>query len=504
MSRLLHRKVALGAFIALIVLSALVALPLINSHFTSHAADSGRWTIRGHLVPAVRGRHALARSPDQAQALDLSIGLTLRNQSTLTQLIAAQNNPHSGLYHQYLSTREFQARFSPTQATVNQVTSWLRSQGLVIHLVAANHLLIDASGSVATVEAAFQTTLASYQVHGRTVYAPTTEPSVPDALTGLIVNISGLNDVGVRTHGPVIHTQSGDAQPHIGSGPGGSYAPSDLRTAYDMNSLISSANGTGQTVAIFELDGYKASDINSYLSYYGLGSAKYSNVLVDGATNTAGAGAIEVELDMEVVSAIAPGATQKIYIGPNTDTGVNDTYNKIVTDNIAKVTSSSWGLCELYSGTSELQTLDNIFQQGAAQGQSFFSASGDAGAYDCGDTNLAVDSPADDPHVVGVGGTHLYTDSYDGSWNDDWTWRDGSNDPSHDPLGVGSGGGISGYFAQPSYQTGPGVINSYSNGMREVPDVSADADPSSGYSVYCTVAASGCLPTSPWYMVGGT
>src|SRR5689334_10110674 len=258
MSRLLHRKVALGAFIALIVLSALVALPLINSHFTSHAADSGRWTIRGHLVPAVRGRHALARSPDQAQALDLSIGLTLRNQSTLTQLIAAQNNPHSGLYHQYLSTREFQARFSPTQATVNQVTAWLRSQGLVVHSVAANHLLIDASGSVATVEAAFQTTLASYQVNGRTVYAPTTEPSVPDTLSGLIVNIAGLDDVGVYTHAPIIQNRSRATRPRVGSGPGGGYTPSELRTAYDMNSVISAnhADGTGQTVAIFELDGY--------------------------------------------------------------------------------------------------------------------------------------------------------------------------------------------------------------------------------------------------------
>ncbi len=456
MTRPLRRKVAIGAVIALTILSALVALPLVNAHFTSQAA-SGRWTIHGHLVPAVRGRHALAQHPDNAQALDLSISLSLRNQSGLTQLIAAQNNPHSGQYHQYLSTREFQARFSPTQATVNQVTSWLRSQGLVVHSVAANHLLIDASGSIATIEAAFQTTLASYQVNGRTVYAPTTEPSVPDSLTGMIVNISGLNDVGVRTHGPVIQNQSGGARPHAGSGPGGSYTPSDLRTAYDMNSLISSANGAGQTVAIFELDGYIPGDVNTYLSAYSLGSAKYSNVLVDGATNTAGQGAIEVELDMEVVSAVAPGATQKIYIGPNTDTGVNDTYNKIVTDNIAKVTSTSWGLCEYYSGTSELQTLDNIFQQGAAQGQAFFAASGDAGAYDCGTTSLAVDSPASDPNVVGVGGTSLQTGP-SGAYGGETVWSD-VTDTSRGPEGAGGGGGLSAYFAKPSYQTGPGTTN---------------------------------------------
>src|SRR5690242_8648681 len=255
MNRLLQRKVAIGALIALTVLTALVALPLVNAHFTSQAA-SGRWTIRGHLVPALRGRHALAQRPDDAQALDLSISLSLRNQSGLTQLLAAQNNPHSGLYHQYLSTREFQARFSPTQTTVNQVTSWLRSQGLVVHSAAANHLVIDASGSVATVEAAFQTTLASYQVNGRTVYAPTAEPSVPDALGGMIVGIGGLDDVGVYTHAPIV--QSKAASPHINSPIGNN--PANLREFYDMDSLISSANGAGQTVALFELDGYKASD----------------------------------------------------------------------------------------------------------------------------------------------------------------------------------------------------------------------------------------------------
>ena len=495
MNRLLRRKVAIGALIALTVLTALVALPLVNAHFTSQAS-SGRWTIHGHLVPAVRGLNPLAQSPDSAQALDLSISLSLRNQSGLTQLIAAQNNSHSGQYHQYLSTREFQGRFSPTQTIVNQVTAWLRSQGLVVHSVAANHLLIDASGSVATVEAAFQTTLASYQVNGRTVYAPTIEPSVPNALTGIIVGISGLDDVGVYTHAPIV--QSKTVSPHINSPIGND--PASLREFYDMDSLISSANGTGQTLALFELDGYKASDVNAYLSHYNLGSAKYSNVLVDGATNIAGPGAIEVELDMEVASAISPGATQKVYIGPNTAQGVIDTYNKIVTDNVAKVTTTSWGLCEYNSGTFMLQVLDQTFQQGAAQGQAFFAASGDAGAYDCGDTTLGVDSPADDPNVVGVGGTYMEG----GLGSERETGWSNPTDTSLGPKGVGGGGGLSSYFSQPAYQTGPGVSNIYSNGMRQLPDVSASADPIDGYAIYCSVTASGCSTSTPWIMVGGT
>ena len=66
------------------------------------------------------------------------------------------------------------------------------------------------------------------------------------------------------------------------------------------------------------------------------------------------------------------------------------------------------------------------------------------------------------------------------------------------------GGGLSAHFDRPSYQVGPGVINSFSNGKREVPDVSADGDPTTGYSVYCTVVEAGCNPSVPWTSAGGT
>ncbi|GCE30246.1 hypothetical protein KDA_57300 [Dictyobacter alpinus] len=416
--------------------------------------------------------------------MQLSLSLNLRNRDALTTLIADQNNPLSQSYHHYLTPQEFLDTFGPTQQSVDDVVSYLRSQGLHVSSVSSNRTLVNASGSVANVEKAFSVTLNDYAIDGRTVYAPASDPTVPDSLGSAILNIAGLDNVAHYKHAATQVTN----QPH--TGPGGGFTPSELRTAYDVNSLISSgANGSGQTTAIFELDGYKASDVNTYLSNYGLGSGKYSNVLVDGATNTAGAGAIEVELDMEVVSAISPGATQKIYIGPNSTTGVNDTYNKIVTDNTAKVTSISWGECEANSGNSELAALDTIFAQGAAQGQAFFAASGDSGAYDCGGTTLGVDSPADDPYVVGVGGTKLTVGS-GGTYSSESAWGSGSS---------GGGGGISSYFNRPSYQTGPNLTNA----KREVPDVSADADPSSGYSVYCTVTAANCS-SSGWISVGGT
>ena len=497
----LHVAAALLAAISLIAFSP---SSVFASPVTSSAGGSGRSTIHGHLVPALRGLHPL-RATGSARTLDLSIALQLRDPAALSALIAAQNTPGSRLYHHYLTPAQFTARFAPTQATVNAVVAFLRGSGLRVRSVSPNHLLIDASGSVAKVEAAFQTNISDFSFQGRTVYAPTAEPSVPATLAGVILNVGGLDNAGVYRHAGVTPTSAAKtsvATPHAGSGPAGGMAPSDLRTAYDMNSLISSDNGAGQTVAIFELDSYTPSDINAYLNYFGLGSAKYSNVVVDGASTSPGAGAIEVELDMEVVSAIAPGATQNIYIGPNSTQGVNDTYNAIVTNDTAKVMSTSWGLCEASSGNSELAALDTIFAQGAAQGQAFFSAAGDAGAYDCGSTTLGVDSPASDPHVVGVGGTTLNTGA-GGSYSSESIWSN-SSDTSRGPMGAGGGGGLSSYFAQPSYQSGPGVSNSYSNGNREVPDVSADADPNTGYSVYCTVAAAGCSSSSPWIEVGGT
>jgi subtilase family serine protease len=480
--------IALAA-VALIVPGLLFNVSLVSARSTA-SPGSGWASIPGHLVPALKN-HSPLRASDSTRQLQLSVALNLRDTSDLNQLLQEQNDPTSVLYHQYLTPQQFASFFGPTASTVSQVTTYLRNEGLHIGSVSSNNTLINVSGSVATVEKAFHTSIADYSYNGRTVYAPTSEPAVPDALSGLILNISGLDNVAVY------HPES---LLKAAAGPGGGYTPTDLRTAYDANSLISGDSGTGQTVALFELDGYKTSDISSYLSEYSLGSAKYSNVLVDGATNTASSGAIEVELDMEVVSAIAPGANQKIYIGPNSDSGVNDTYNKIVTDDIAQVTSSSWGECESASGTSELTTLDNIFKQASAQGQAIFSAAGDAGAYDCGTTTLAVDSPSGDPNVVGVGGTTLNLGS--GSvYSSESAWSDPSG-TSEGPEGAGGGGGYSTFFAKPSYQTGTGVD---SNTFRHVPDVSADADPNTGYSIYCSVTAAGCSTGSAaWTVVGGT
>jgi subtilase family serine protease len=479
-----HHYLAFAAFVLLILVAV---ASIVFAHTSATLAVNSvqiihQQTLPGQIAPSVKGLTPL-HSTTSGKMLNLSIGLNLRNVPALDALIVAQNNPNSSSYHDYLTPLQFEQAFAPTQASIQSVTSYLQSQGVQVTAVAPNRMLIDATSSVANAERAFNVTIEDFSLHGRYVYSPTVNPSVPDSLNAVISNVTGLDNVAHYHY----NSQLKQTLPHVA--PTGGYTPGDLRTAYDINPLLNSgATGTGQTVALFELDGYQPSDINTYLSNYGLGSAKYSSVLLDGATNTPGSGAIEVELDMEVVSAIAPNAAQKIYIGPNNTTGVNDTYNQIVSDDTAKVISTSWGQCEADSGPSELLALDNIFKQASAQGQAIFAASGDSGAYDCGTTSLAVDSPADDPNVVGVGGTTLNVGS--GSvYQSESVWSNSN--------GNGSGGGISSQFKRPSYQTGTNLTNA----NREVPDVSADADPNTGYSVYCTVSAASC---SGWLTVGGT
>lgn len=490
-------KIVLAVVALLVVGVGIFSITLI-----ARARQAAGIPLSGQTVPLI-GKSKLIGAASGEQQLSLSIGLQMRNQQELNVLLSNQNNRHSSLYHHYLTPQQFAAEFGPTVDQQQQVINYLHNQGFAVSHVSSNGLLIDASADVAQVEAAFAVKINNYQIGAKKFYANANAPTIPGAVSSLIVSIGGMDN---STHmRPLYHLQAQGSKkatvPAKVKRAMAGLGPTDLLGAYDGAALQQAGTkGNNQSVAVFELDGYQQSDITQYLQTYNLGNPSISNVLVDGSTGAAGAGAIEVELDIEVVAAMAPGATQIVYEGPNSTQGVNDTYNKIVTDNKTQITTISWGECETQSGAAELQTLDGIFKQGAAQGMSMFAAAGDSGAYDCNDSNLAVDSPASDPNVIGVGGTNLQTNG--GAYSSESVWSNPS-DTQRSPKGSGGGGGISNTFAQSSWQTGPGVKNQYSNGNREVPDVSADADPATGYAVYCTVSAAGC-PSTGSITVGGT
>jgi kumamolisin len=491
------KRVLVGKFGITCVAFILVSISVLSFAYIAKASQNSPYLLTNQTVPFVSDAQLMGEASAQQQ-LNLSIGLQLRNQQELQTLLREMYTPSSPDYHHFLSPQQFVDEFGPTVEQQQQVIDYLLQQRLSITHISSNHLLIDASATVAQAEATFKVPINNYKMGANSFYANANPPTIPGPLASIITSIGGL-DNSVHMH-PLYHLHPKNSNRPL-AGLGGGFAPADLNGAYDATPLLQSGvQGSNQTVAVFELDGYQSSDVTQYFQTYNLGNPGISNVLVDGFDGSAGAGAIEVELDIEVVAAMAPKAAQIVYQGPNTTQGVNDTYNQIVTDKKAQIATISWGECESQSGNAELQTLDNILSQGSAEGIAMYAASGDSGAYDCNDTNLAVDSPAGDPNITGVGGTNLQLNN--GAYGSEAVWSNPS-DTQRSPEGAGGGGGISNFFKEPIWQTGPGVQNQYSNGNREVPDVSADADPATGYSVYCTVAAAGCS-SSGWITVGGT
>lgn len=477
---------------AVLIIVGAGVLALITTKMLAHA-DNARVSLSGQVVPLVASSTVTGTVSAQQQ-LYLSIGLTPRNQAQLNGLLSSLYTAGSPQYHQFLTSAQFRALFSPTSQQVQQVVDFLRSQGLRVQSIAANNLTMDVTGTVSQVQKAFQVHINTYQRHGSSFYANASAPTIPQTLSSLISSVDGLNNI---TYNPLFIR---NAARHATSTPTG-YGPPDLTNAYDIARLQQAGMlGDNQTIALFELDGYQMSDITQYLQYYHMSQPNLTNLTVDGFNGSAGMNAVEDELDIELMASLAPHAHILVYEGPDTTQGINDVYSRIVNDDRAKIVSVSWGLCEAASGNAEMQTLDTIFKQAAVEGMSIFAASGDSGAYDCRDTSLWVDSPASDPYVTAVGGTTLQMNGQ--SYGSEAAWSD-PTDPTHGPKGAGGGGGLSATFRQSSWQSGPGVQNQYSNGYREVPDVSAYAAFSPGYAVYCTVTNAGCPPTG-WVNIGGT
>jgi subtilase family serine protease len=303
----------------------------------------------------------------------------------------------------------------------------------------------------------------------------------------------------------------------------GSRTATQLATYYGMSPLYGMGDeGSGVTIGLFELEPYTQSDISTYESCYGI-STPVSETNVDGGV-TAGTGQSgEAALDIEDAAGLAPASSIHVYEGPNTDQGVYDTYAAMINDDTAQVISTSWGECEPGAASSQdvmepgatqptylFLAEQDLFEQAVVQGQTVLAAAGDTGSTDCRDTDgdplneLTVDDPGSQPFVLSVGGTSI-SGSSQSVWND-----------SAEGEGAG-GGGISGLWCMPQYQYEtaiPGLINSESQTdttdcgttekgfIREVPDVSADADPETGYVVYFTGGASD-EPTG-WQIIGGT
>lgn len=435
-----------------------------------------RQRVHIHLPAAAAHLQPLGRLEGSRQ-LDLAIGLPLRNREALALLLQQIYDPASSNYRHFLTPEQFTEQFGPNKQDYQAVIAFAKANGLRVTREHPNRLLVDVIGSVADIERVLHVRMQVYQhpTEARTFYAPDVEPSLD--LTVPILGISGLNNYSLpRPHYAIQQLTNGQTvSPNVGSGPGGTYMGKDFRTAYVPDSALT---GSGQTVGLLQFDGYTASDIAYYESLAGLPSVTLKNVLIDGASgNPSGSGGeVEVSLDIEMAISMAPGLSQVIvYEAPNPSPFV-DLLNRMATDNLAKQLSCSW---YIPNGPAEPMA-DQIWQQMAAQGQSFFNASGDNDAY----TGL-ISFPGDSTNITQVGGTTLTVSSEGGAWASETVWNWGN--------GIGSGGGISTQYPIPSWQTNINMTaNQGSTTMRNTPDVALTAD-----NIY--VRADGAN-----YNVGGT
>ena len=413
----------------------------------------------GHVPGVVaQGRVTALGRVAATNRLQLTIGLPLRNRAELNRFLRNLYDPARPEYRHYLSPAEFTARFGPSADDYARVTAFANTNHLRVTRTSANRMLLAVNGAVAEVERAFHVRLNTYRHprEPRHFFAPDAEPTVESGLP--IQDVSGLSDYA-RPH-PCLHFQKqAGATPQAGSAPGGGYLGGDFRQAYVPGTPLT---GNAQTVGLFQLDGYDPNDIAAYASLAGMTNVPLQNVLLDGFDGTPGGYNDEVCLDIEMAMSMAPGLAKIIvyegYIP-------NDILNQMALDDAASQLSCSW----TWNG-GPTATTDQIFIQMAAQGQSFFTASGDSGAYAAGaiDDPGAGFTPVDNPLVTSVGGTTLQTDD-SGNRLAETTWNWGG--------GYGSSGGSSSYYEIPYWQGGIDLTrNGGSPTTRNIPDVALTAD----------------------------
>jgi subtilase family serine protease len=394
---------------------------------------------------------------------------------------------------------------------------------------------------------------------GRIAYTNTSSPTLAAGIGADVQSVIGLSNVftphreGLSVHRPAAtHAVIGAASAAAVSSPSDSaitscagataeassataaavgplpattaYVAQQLAQSYDFEPLYAAGDeGQGVTVGIYELEPNFASDITAFQNCYGISSAiKY--VETDGGAGTASASnedGVETELDIENVMELAPKASVDVFQSPNSDADALAQYSDMITGTAGKlnVISTSWGDCEAEEGSSDQDSENTLFQEAATQGISVVAASGDDGAEDCELPTgtaipvAAVDDPASQPFVTGAGGTSLTalgnapaTKPTEVVWNSG-VLNDVLGTVELEVAGAG-GGGVSETWEMPSYQSAApaslNTINSESSGStcsaasgdcREVPDVSADADYDTGYTVYWN---------GSWTVVGGT
>lgn len=456
--------------------TALVVLTATLGAATAQAQSTG-WTATATKAVTMGSGLSSLGPLTASTPMRLRIVLGLRNTSILHQDIAAGD---------VVSAASFRQQFSPTATQISSIESYLRSEGLQPSTVTANNLIVSATGPASAVQNAFDTTLDSVRLGGKTGYANIAPASVPAALGSTVVAVLGLNNVFAATPA-TLTVRSGPAATNAASSctiTGVSYLcdynPQGLQEAYDATTA---ATGAKTSEAIFaEGDLIQVvKDLRQEETANGLPQVPVS-IDHTGIASSDTSGADEWDLDTQYSTGMAQTVKQLvIYDAPTlTDSDLALSFADFASQDTAKAGSASFGECEFdaYLDGSMLAD-DESFAEAAAQGQTVFTSAGDTGEFcSVGTPNGIpagvpdVNYPASSPYVVAVGGTSLLTNA-NGSYDEELAWTAG-------------GGGISYFETAPSWQAGDGVVGTIASeaGLRTLPDISMDADPNTGANVY--------------------
>ncbi|MGI4750398.1 MAG: S53 family peptidase [Janthinobacterium lividum] len=433
----------------------------------------------------IKGSSRMAPAAATLQKADpdtfIEVTVRIRRKKSLDEALAAGER---------ISREDYEKEFGASQEDTDAVESYAHDHHLTTVAVEKARRSVILKGKISDFEEAFGVELHEAKEKEMQFRIRTGEIHLPENLKDIVTGIFGFDERQAAR--PMFQVYKPDTKIVNHAAAAQSYTADQLAKIYGFPTGVT---GKGQCIGIIELGGgYKTADITNYFKSLGIKKPTVKAVSVDGGKNaptTANSADGEVLLDIEVAGAVAPEATIVIYFAPNTDQGFLDAITQAVHDNTNKPTviSISWGSAEMNWTQQAMTNFNESFKAAALLGVTICVAAGDNGSSDgATDGKTHVDFPASSPYALACGGTKLVTDGT-GTITSETVWHAASDSAT--------GGGVSDFFPIPDYQAKanvPASLNAKFKG-RGVPDVAADADPSTGYKV---------LVDGQQFVIGGT
>jgi kumamolisin len=390
---------------------------------------------------------------DSGTTVYLSLGLKSRQPAKLASLIGSGRTVTPAVYA---------SEFGPDPALAMQAEAILRAAGFQVSWAAGSGV-IAADGPAPAAAALFGVDIENYRLaDGSSFYASLDTPRLSPSLAAAVSSVTGFDDYRrARTYAVR---------------PGG-LTPPDVIAFYNLKPLRDRGlDGTGQTIVLPEIDDLPdLSDLNKFATKYSL--PPYDQLLTIRRDTSWGKPMKpqgETVLDLEIIHEVAPAAKLVVYMSAADFAHGDRAFDQMVTEHLGSVISESLGACEPEVPDGHRAIYGGIEDRAVALGMSHFVASGDNGAYTCGQNMPPAGSfPATLPTVTAVGGTSVF-ESLQGTYFKETAWSGPIDE-------TGTGGGPSQYYALPSYQHSVGQAAGH--GFRQVPDVSANADPATGFHI---------------------